>query len=153
MEEESERMAQRRRNGVFVSCMTLWLAGGCLIGAGGCLPGAQAQRAAPPQQIPQKTTPLPDTTTQERLVNPTGLTETAPNGWHTDFIGPFRGDFDASFGIKFWPDRFNLRNLIFSSTVDLLPGLRARGQVRRREGERQAFQLDTDEASLELFDP
>lgn len=122
---------------------------GCLGAEGGTI--AWAQKVTPLQTIPQKTTPLPETTTQERLVNPTGLTEPAPNGWHPDFIGAFRGDFDVSFGIKFWTDRFDLRNLIFSSTLDLLPGLRARGQVRRREGERQAFQLDTDEAYLEAF--
>ena len=107
---------------------------------------------APAQDAPQKTTPLPPTTfTQERLVNPTGLTEPTPLGWHTDGIGPLRGDFDASFGVKFWPDRFELRNLIFSGTVELLPGIRVRGQFRRREGEKQAFQIDADEIYLEGY--
>ena len=38
-------------------------------------------------ELPQKTTPLPPTTTQERLVNPIGLTELPKYGWHTDTIG------------------------------------------------------------------
>ncbi|HLK56082.1 MAG TPA: hypothetical protein VKU00_05945 [Chthonomonadaceae bacterium] len=98
------------------------------------------------------TTPLPPTTTQERLVNPVGLTETSPLGWHTDFLGTGRGVFDLSFGIKFWPDRFYFRNVTFGSTVELLPGLRARLGFRRHEGEQQAFQVDTDEIYLEGFD-
>jgi len=102
-------------------------------------------------QIPHTSTPLPRTTTQEALVNPTGLTQPAGYGWHTDSIGSWRGDFDLSFGVKFWPNRFNLRNLIFGGTMELLPGLRARVQVRRHEGEQKAFQVDTDEVYLEAY--
>ncbi len=100
---------------------------------------------------PAKATPLPPTTTQERLVNPVGLTETSPYGWHPDFIGSGRGDLDFSFGVQFWTNRFVLRNLIFGGAVDLLPGLRVRAQVRRREGENRAFQIDSDEIYLEAF--
>src|SRR5438105_4493147 len=81
------------------------------------------------------TTPIPPTTTQERQVNPVGLTEASPMGWHTDFIGTGRGVFDLSFGIKFWPDRFDFRNVTFGGTVDLLPGVRARATFRRHEGD------------------
>ncbi|HEV2474637.1 MAG TPA: hypothetical protein VGS41_18320, partial [Chthonomonadales bacterium] len=98
------------------------------------------------------TTPLPSTTTLEKMVNPDGLSESDAVGWHTDFIGPWRGYFDLSFGLKFWPGRFNFRNVIFGGTVDILPGLRVRAGLRRREGERHAFQVDTDEAYLEAFD-
>ena len=112
---------------------------------------AQAQATDPTPSTAQTPQPVPLTTTQERLVNTTGLSESSPTGWHTDFIGPFRGDFDASFGVKFFTSRFNLRNLIFGGTVDLLPGIRARAQFRRREGERQAFQIDSDEVYLEGF--
>jgi hypothetical protein len=95
--------------------------------------------------------PIPPTTTQERLVNPVGLSEAARYGWNPDFIGSWRGDFDASFGIKFWPDRFYLRNFIFGGNLDLLPGVRARADFRRREGETKAFQVDADEVYLEAF--
>lgn len=108
--------------------------------------------AAPPDQdTPKKTAPLPQTTTLERIVNPSGLTEPSPYGWHTDFIGPFRGVFDASFGVKLWPDRFSLRSLMFGGTVDLAPGLRARANLIRREGEIKAFQIDPDEYFLEAY--
>ena len=104
------------------------------------------------QDAPQTTTPLPPTgMTQECLVNPLGLSEPSKLGWHTDGIGSLRGDFDLSFGVKFWPDRFELRNLIFGGTVELLPGVRVRGQFRRREGEKQAFQIDADEIYLEGY--
>lgn len=115
----------------------------------GCLIALPARAQESP--TPHETAPPPSTTTQERLVNPTGLSEPARGGWDPDFIGAWRGDFDLSFGIKFWPTRFNLRNLIFGGTVDLLPGVRARAQLRRREGETHAFQVDTDEAYLEAF--
>jgi hypothetical protein len=85
------------------------------------------------------------------MVNPMGLTQPAPYGWHTDFIGSFRGDFDLSFGVKFWPDRFDLHNLNFSGTMELLPGLRARAQWHRHEGEVKVFQVDTDEVYLEAY--
>ena len=98
------------------------------------------------------TTPLPPTTTQERLINPTGLTEESPYGWHTDFIGTGRGVFDLSFGIKFWPDKFYFRNVMFGGAVDLLPGVRLRANFRRHEGDDPAFQVDSDEIYLEAFD-
>jgi hypothetical protein len=113
--------------------------------------GADAQQNTPAQPVPKKTTPLPGTTTQEKLVNPVGLSEPAPYGWHTDFIGPGRGFFDASFGIKFWPDRFNFRNLIFGGTIDIASGIRARANFRRHEGEKKAFQIDPDEIYLEAY--
>jgi hypothetical protein len=100
---------------------------------------------------PRTVTPLPPTTTQEPLVNPTGLTQPVSYGWHTDPIGSWRGDFDLSFGVKFWPKRFDLRNLILGGNLELLPGLRARVQVRRHDGETKAFQVDTDEAYLEAY--
>ncbi len=112
---------------------------------------APAQSAKQDPDLPKKTTPVPYTTTQERLVNPIGLAETSPFGWHTDYIGPLRGVFDASFGIKFWPDRFNFRSLMFGGAVDLAPGLRARANFRRREGEIKAFQVDPDEYYLEAY--
>ncbi len=95
--------------------------------------------------------PLPSTTTQERLVNPTGLTESDRFGWHSDFLGTGRGFFDASVGVKFWPDRLNLRNFIFGGAVDLLPGVRVRANFRRREGEEKAFEVYSDEIYLEGF--
>jgi hypothetical protein len=102
-------------------------------------------------QIPSTVTSLPRATTQEALVNPTGLTQPAAYGWHTDSIGSWRGDFDVSFGVKFWPDRFDLRNLIFGGTLELLPGLRARLQLRREDGEQRAFEVETDEDYLEAY--
>ena len=95
--------------------------------------------------------PLPSTTTQERLVNPTGLSEADRFGWHSDFLGTGRGIFDASVGVKFWPDRFNLRNFVFGGAVDLLPGVRVRANFRRREGEVKAFEVYSDEIYLEGF--
>jgi hypothetical protein len=103
------------------------------------------------QPAPRKTTPLPKTTTQEPLVNPVGLTEPVRYGWNPDYIGPFRGVFDASFGVKFWPGRFNFRNLIFGGAMDLAPGLRVRANFRRHEGEVKAFHVDPDEYYLEAF--
>jgi hypothetical protein len=108
-----------------------------------------AQQISVAQTTPRKATPLPPATTQEALVNPSGLTETPKFGWHTDFIGPMRGTFDASFGIKFWPDHSNFRNLIFGGTIDLASGLRARANFRRHEGEVKAFQVDPDELYVE----
>lgn len=121
---------------------------------------ASAQQAPPSDPQPPNTSqtaptddqPIPHTTTEEPLVNSIGLSDPARTGWQTDFIGPWRGHFDISFGAKFWPNRFYLRNLIFGGLVDLAPGLRARLQLRRREGEKKAFQVDTDEAYLEAFD-
>ncbi len=95
--------------------------------------------------------PLPATTTQERLVNPTGLTEADRFGWHSDYLGFGRGIFDASVGIKFWPDRFNFRNFIFGGAMDLAPGVRLRANFRRREGEEKAFEVYSDEIYLEGF--
>ena len=119
---------------------------------GFCLAFACPGQAQNSPASPQETTPLPPTTTQERLVNPAGLSISPKYGWHTDFIGPLRGDFDLSFGIKFWPERFSFRSLILSGTTDLLPGVRARTQLRRHEGEQKAFQVDIDELYLEAFD-
>lgn len=120
----------------------------CLILA---IPAQITLAQGPPvsQSTPDKTTPLPPTSTLEKLVNPKGLTESSPLGWHTDYIGSLRGTFDASFGIKFWPDRFKLRNLIFGGTVDLASGIRVRANFRRHEGEKKAFQVDPDEIYLE----
>ncbi len=103
------------------------------------------------QQSEKKTTPLPSTTTQERMVNSVGLEETPPLGWHPDFIGAWRGDFDLSLGVKIWTDTFNFRNLTLGGAVDIAPGIRARAQFRRREGEKHFFQGDTDEAYIEAF--
>lgn len=116
-----------------------------------CMTLACPGLAQNPPANPQETTPLPPATTQERLVNPVGLSEPPRYGWHTDFIGPLRGDFDLSFGIKFWPERFSFRSLILSGTTDLLPGVRARAQLRRHEGERKFFQVDIDELYLEAY--
>ncbi len=113
--------------------------------------GAMAQSDPQAHAGPRKVSPLPATTTQERLVNPAGLTEPAEYGWRPDFIGPFHGVFDASFGVKIWPDRFNLRNLIFGGAIDLAQGLRARADFRRHEGDEKAFQVDPDELYLETF--
>lgn len=124
-----------------------------LKGIGAVLSLLAGPRPAAPQAQPGQAPPAARTTvtTQERQVDPTGLTETSPYGWRTDFLGAGRGDFDLSFGVKFWPDRFNLRNLIFGGSVDLLPGLRARVQLRRREGEQKVFQVDSDEVYVEAF--
>jgi len=121
-------------------------------GAG--LPSVAQNLPAPaPQETRQtpQTTPLPRTTTMEPQVNKEGLAEAPPYGWHTDFIGPWRGDFDLSFGIKFWTDKFQFRNLIFGGTVDLASGLRLRAQLRREEGDDHFFNIDTDEAYLEAY--
>lgn len=108
--------------------------------------------AAPPPSTPdQGGAPPPWSTTQLPLVVPAGLAEPQPSGWQDDFIGPLRGDFDLSFGAKIWLTRFYLRNLIADGTIDLAPGLRIHGLLRRREGERYAFRVDTDEAYLEEF--
>ncbi|HLV78941.1 MAG TPA: hypothetical protein VKT32_01630, partial [Chthonomonadaceae bacterium] len=132
-------------------------AAGCALG----LPAlaARAQQPPPgdarpplvPQTAPTDDQPIPHTTTEEPLVNSIGLSDTARTGWQNDFIGPWRGHFDVSFGAKFWYNRFYLRNFIFGGLVDLAPGLRARLQLRRREGEKRAFQVDTDEAYFEAF--
>ena len=113
--------------------------------------GAPMRSLAQDAEPKRRTTPIPPTTTQELLVNPVGLSEPAAYGWHTDYIGPFRGAFDASFGVKIWTDRFNFRSLLFGGAMDLAPGLRARGSVRRREGEVKAFQIDPDEYYLEAY--
>src|SRR5579871_1896204 len=120
-----------------------------------CCGPAWAQNAPTKASSPDDTspteTPLPATTTLERLVNPTGLSETPPYGWHPDFIGPFRGIFDVSFGVKLWPTRFYFQNFIFGGAIDLAPGIRARANFRRHEGEVKAFQVDPDELYLEAF--
>ncbi len=103
------------------------------------------------QDHEKKSTPIPPTTTLERTVNPIGLTEAPLPGWHPDFIGAWRGDFDLTVGVKLWTDTFNLRNLTFDGAIDIAPGIRARAQFRRREGESHVFQGDTDEAYLEAF--
>ncbi|HZO87305.1 MAG TPA: hypothetical protein VFB38_03130 [Chthonomonadaceae bacterium] len=133
-------MAHRRRLWAFASALAI-----CLLAGLARVGKAQAS------QTSREAAPLPPTTTQERLVNPTGLSEPSPLGWHTDFIGPLRGDFDLSFGVIVWTNRFQFRNLIFGGTVDLLPGIRARGQFRRREDDDKVFQVDTDEAYLEAY--
>ncbi len=105
--------------------------------------------AQSPDTVPQKTTPLPRTTTLQKQVDPVGLTEAPPLGWHPDFIGSLRGDVDISVGTKIWFDRFKFQNFILSGTMDFLPGIRGRVQLHRREGETKLFQLDTDEIYLE----
>jgi len=110
-----------------------------------------AQSTPAAQAVPKKSTDLPSTTTQESLVNPVGLSEPIRMGWHTDYIGPLRGVFGASFGVKLWPDRTSFRNLIFGGTVDLASGLRARAFFRRHEGEVKFFQVDSDELYVEAF--
>ncbi len=107
---------------------------------------AVAQSADRPPDLP-----LPTTTTQERLVNSMGLTEADKIGWHSDFLGTGRGIFDASLGVKFWPTRLYLQNIIFGGAVDLLPGIRVRANFRRREGEEKAFEVYSDEVYLEGF--
>lgn len=109
------------------------------------------QKSEEPPKTPPLTTPLPRTTTLERMVNPFGLSEPPKMGWHTDFIGAGRGDFDLSVGVKLWTDKFQIRNLIFGGTVDLASGLRARVQLRRQEGNAKFFNTDTDEAYLEAY--
>ncbi len=96
-------------------------------------------------------TPLPPGTTQEAQVNPIGLLRPPPYGWHTGFLGPFRGVFDASIGVKVWPTRFQLDNFVFGGTLDILPGIRARLGFRRREGSR-LLKIDLDEFYLEAYD-
>ncbi len=107
--------------------------------------GALADQTVTPPSL------IPPTTTLEALVNPNGLTESARLGWHTDFIGPFRGVFDSSVGFKLWPDRFNVHNFIFGGSLDLASGLRARVNLRRQEGETHAFEFQGDEVYLEAF--
>ncbi len=85
-------------------------------------------------------------------MDPLGLTEPIPYGWHTDFIGSGRGIFDLSFGVKAWVDKLQLRNLRFTGAFDLLPGVRAQVELRRHEGTERAFQVDFDEIYLEGFD-
>ena len=56
----------------------------------------------------------------------------------------------------FWPEWRApvLGDVDFSGSelsVDLAPGLRARGNLRRREGEVKAFQVDPDEYYLEAY--
>jgi hypothetical protein len=96
-------------------------------------------------------TPLPYTTTLEPEINPRGLMEPPHYGWHTDFIGPWRGYFDLSIGVKAWSDRFTFQNLIFGGFVDLLPGLRARLEFRKRDNNKFA-QVIPDEFYLEAYD-
>lgn len=115
-----------------------------LVGPGSkCLSQAKTGEAAPVS--------IPPTTTLERMVNSTGLSEASPLGWHPDFIGPFRGIFDSSVGVKFWPDRFYIHNFMFGGSMDLAPGVRARLNLRREDGETHAFQVNTDEMYLEGF--
>jgi hypothetical protein len=74
-------------------------------------------------------------------------------GWHTDYIGPLRGDVTLSLGAQFWKDYFKFRNLIGRATLDLAPGIRAHAVGRRREGSwnRMPFRPDIDEAYLEAL--
>lgn len=95
--------------------------------------------------------PAPRSNTQEGQVNTTALLHTTPYGWHTDYLGPFRGTFDMSVGVKAWSNLLQLDNFVFSANVDLLPGLRARLGFRRKEG-KQLLHLQTDEIYLEAFD-
>ena len=112
-----------------------------------------AAQNLPTGQPPAPTEPNPilRTTTQESQVNKTGLAEPSPFGWNPRFIGAWRGDFDLSLGLKVWSNQFAFRNLNLSGTVDIAPGLRLRGQIRRREGETQFLVPEADEAYLELF--
>ena len=103
------------------------------------------------QQIDDNSLPPPASTTQLHLVDPAGLREAGRSGWHTDFIGAGRGVFDVSAGMKLWPTRFYLRNLTFGGAMDLAPGIRIRLGMRRSEGQKHLFQVDTDEAYLEAF--
>lgn len=134
-------MAQRRSRTALILRIALTLGGAMTP----MLVSAQTSADAPPDL------PLPATTTQERMVNPTGLSEADRFGWHSDFLGFGRGIFDASIGVKFWPDRLSLRNFIFGGAVDLAPGLRVRANFRRREGEEKAFEVHSDEIYLEGF--
>jgi hypothetical protein len=112
---------------------------------------AQNLPTGQPPVKPPEVTPLPPTTTQEAQVNRTGLSEPPPYGWNPRFIGSWRGDFDLSIGLKLWTNQFAFRNLNLSGTVDVAPGVRLRGQIRRREGETQFFVPEADEAYLEIF--
>ncbi len=125
-----------------------------LLMGGFCLFARPVAAQPVPSQPPPKSAasnPLPPTTTQEFQVNKTGLSEPSPFGWNPHFIGAWRGDFDLSIGLKVWENQFAFRNLNLSGTVDIAPGLRLRGQIRRREGETQIFVPEADEAYLELF--
>lgn len=85
------------------------------------------------------------------MVNPVGLSEPSRLGWHTDYVGAFRGVLDSSFGMKFWPDRFYLRDLMFGGSMDLASGIRARLNLRREDGQVHAFEVNPDEAYLEGY--
>lgn len=123
--------------------------------AGGCLLFARSTRAQdlvpgqPPK--PAEQILIPRTTTQEALINRTGLSEPPQDGWNPHFIGAWRGNFDLSVGLKLWHNRFIVRNLNLSGTMDVAPGVRLRGQIRRREGEAQFLVPEADEAYLEIF--
>lgn len=94
--------------------------------------------------------PPPYTTTLAPEISPHGLLKQPPYGWHTDFIGPWRGYFDLSIGVKAWSDRFTFQNLILSGFVDLQPGLRARLEFRKRQNNKFA-QFIPDEMYLEAY--
>ena len=111
--------------------------------------GASAQN---PDSSPQKNSRYPSNQTAlERQDNPGSLHEKTPFGWNSGFIGAFRGSLDLSFGVKLSPDHTQFRNLILGGSLDLAPSLRARAVIRRREGDRKAFQIDPDELYLEAF--
>lgn len=109
--------------------------------------GVQAQKSVDPSD----STPLPRTTTQEAQVNKVGLSEPPKFGWHTDYIGPLRGVFDLSIGMRLWPDQTKFRYLALGGAVDLAPGVRARVGLRRRDGEDKAFEVYADEIYLEIY--
>ncbi len=88
---------------------------------------------------------------QNTMVRPLPLDETPQYGWHTDYLGFLRGNFDMSVGIKAWPTRFSLDNFVFGGQVDILPGLRARIAFRHREGN-EFPHIDADEIYLEGYD-
>lgn len=114
---------------------------------------ALSQESAFPQveKFPPKSNSVDLKPMEVRLVNPMALSEKTPLGWQTGFIGAFRGTFDLSIGVKFSPERIEFRNVIFGGTLDLAPGIRARANFRRREGEAKAFQIDADEMYLEAY--
>ena len=124
-----------------------WLTAICTAG----IIGAFGSSVSAQTSVPTGPVPIPATTTLERLTNPVGLAEASPDGWHTDFIGPYRGILDSSVGIKFWPDRSNIHNLMLGGSMDLASGVRARLNLRRQDGETHAFEVNADEAYLEGF--
>jgi hypothetical protein len=112
---------------------------------------ASAWAQAPNPPSASQPAPIPPTTTLEKLVNPVGLSEPSPYGWHPDFIGPLRGVFDVSIGSKFWDDRFQIRDFMFGGSVDLCPGVRVRANFLRKDYTDRAFEINPDEIYLEVF--